>query len=186
MTKTVVAAALGECVHVAGVHNFLRLAESAGWRIVFLGPAVSIEDVLQAASKDQIAGARELISRLALILPTGRARIWRAVQRPLTEADLWVPGVLVQAEQALEQRLQGHVDRPVHHEAERPLVVVLADVGQRPREVRIGHVGHGDQEMMSEVHDSYCSRARDLEQTRVVTVSYSDGVSSGQGSPCTG
>ena len=28
MQKTVVAAALGECVHVAGVLNFLRLAES--------------------------------------------------------------------------------------------------------------------------------------------------------------
>ena len=28
--KTVVAAALGECVHVAGVMNFLRLAEAAG------------------------------------------------------------------------------------------------------------------------------------------------------------
>jgi methylmalonyl-CoA mutase cobalamin-binding subunit len=49
MAKTVVAAALGECVHVAGVLNFLRLAEYAGWRTVFLGPAVSIEDVLQAA-----------------------------------------------------------------------------------------------------------------------------------------
>ena len=36
--KTVVAAALGECVHVAGVMNFLRLAEAAGWRTVFLGP----------------------------------------------------------------------------------------------------------------------------------------------------
>ena len=35
--KTVVACALGECVHVAGVVNFLRLAEQAGWRTVFLG-----------------------------------------------------------------------------------------------------------------------------------------------------
>jgi len=49
MMKTVVAAALGECVHVAGVMNFLRLAEAAGWRTVFLGPAVPVEDVLAAA-----------------------------------------------------------------------------------------------------------------------------------------
>jgi hypothetical protein len=28
--KTVVAATLGECVHVAGVMNFARLAEAAG------------------------------------------------------------------------------------------------------------------------------------------------------------
>ena len=32
MPKTVVAAALGECVHVAGIANFLQLAERAGWR----------------------------------------------------------------------------------------------------------------------------------------------------------
>lgn len=51
--KTVVAAALGECVHVAGVMNFLRLAESAGWRTVFLGPAVPVEEVLNAARREQ-------------------------------------------------------------------------------------------------------------------------------------
>ncbi len=49
MQKTVVAAALGECVHVAGVLNFLRLAEAAGWRTVFLGPAVTIEALLHSA-----------------------------------------------------------------------------------------------------------------------------------------
>lgn len=51
--KTVVAGAIGECVHVAGVMNFLRLAEAAGWRTVFLGPAVSIEDFLAAARREQ-------------------------------------------------------------------------------------------------------------------------------------
>jgi methylmalonyl-CoA mutase cobalamin-binding subunit len=50
--KTVIAGALGECVHVAGVMNFLRLAEAAGWRTVFLGPAVSVEQVLQAARQE--------------------------------------------------------------------------------------------------------------------------------------
>ncbi|MCZ2290118.1 MAG: cobalamin B12-binding domain-containing protein, partial [Anaerolineales bacterium] len=42
----------GECVHVAGVMNFLRLAEAAGWRTVFLGPAVATEDVLAAARRE--------------------------------------------------------------------------------------------------------------------------------------
>ena len=51
--KTVVAGALGECVHVAGVSNFLRLAEQAGWRIVFLGPAVPIETLLEAARREK-------------------------------------------------------------------------------------------------------------------------------------
>ncbi len=51
--KTVVAAALGECVHVAGVLNFLRLAEAANWRTVFLGPAVPIAEVLAAARREK-------------------------------------------------------------------------------------------------------------------------------------
>ncbi len=51
--KTVVAGAIGECVHVAGVINFLRLAEQAGWRTVFLGPAVSPEDLIAAAKREK-------------------------------------------------------------------------------------------------------------------------------------
>ncbi len=50
--KTVIGAALGECVHVAGVMNFLRLAESAGWRTIFLGPAVPIKTVLETARRE--------------------------------------------------------------------------------------------------------------------------------------
>ncbi len=53
MTKTVIAAALGECVHVAGISNFLRLAEAAGWRTVFLGPAVPIDQVLEAVRRER-------------------------------------------------------------------------------------------------------------------------------------
>ncbi len=52
MTKTVIAGALGECVHVAGVSNFLRLAELAGWRTIFLGPATSIESFLETARRE--------------------------------------------------------------------------------------------------------------------------------------
>lgn len=51
--KTVVAGALGECVHIAGVTNFLQLAEDAGWRIVFLGPAVSISEFLQISKAEK-------------------------------------------------------------------------------------------------------------------------------------
>src|SRR5262245_54424897 len=53
LVRTVVAGALGECVHVAGVLSFLRLAEAAGWRTVFLGPAVPIDELLRAAQREQ-------------------------------------------------------------------------------------------------------------------------------------
>jgi len=51
--KTVVAGALGECVHVAGVSKFLRLAEQAGWNTVFLGPAVSPKKMLDTVRQVQ-------------------------------------------------------------------------------------------------------------------------------------
>ena len=50
--KTIVAGALGECVHVAGVYNFLQLAEQLGWKTIFLGPAVSTEKILASARKE--------------------------------------------------------------------------------------------------------------------------------------
>ena len=57
LQRTVVAGALGECVHVAGVINFLRLAKTAGWHTVFLGPAVSIDkfvDVIREERPDLV------------------------------------------------------------------------------------------------------------------------------------
>ena len=51
--KTVVAGALGECVHVAGVTRFLRLAEAAGWRTIFLGPATPIYQFLEIAQQEE-------------------------------------------------------------------------------------------------------------------------------------
>jgi methylmalonyl-CoA mutase cobalamin-binding subunit len=53
LNKTVITAALGECVHVAGVMKFTRLAEEAGWKPIFLGPAVPISEVLAAAEKEK-------------------------------------------------------------------------------------------------------------------------------------
>lgn len=40
-------------MHVAGVMKFVRIAEEAGWRAVFLGPAVSIPELLEAAVREK-------------------------------------------------------------------------------------------------------------------------------------
>jgi len=52
--KTLIAGALGECVHVAGVSKFLRLAEQAGWNTKFLGPAVPLEKMLEVVKQTQV------------------------------------------------------------------------------------------------------------------------------------
>lgn len=45
--RLIVGAAIGDCVHVAGVVNFLNLAEQLGYETVCLGPAVSVDDLLK-------------------------------------------------------------------------------------------------------------------------------------------
>jgi hypothetical protein len=45
--KLIVGAAIGDCVHVAGVVNFLNLAEQLGFRTICLGPAVSVDTLLE-------------------------------------------------------------------------------------------------------------------------------------------
>lgn len=45
MKKIILGASIGNCVHVAGVVHFLSLAEQEGYEAVFLGPAVSIEQL---------------------------------------------------------------------------------------------------------------------------------------------
>lgn len=47
--KRILGATIGCCVHVAGLHNFLRLAGECGHRTEFLGTAVPIPDLIGAA-----------------------------------------------------------------------------------------------------------------------------------------
>jgi len=49
--KTIVGASIGECVHVAGVINFLRLAAGEGYKTEFLGPAVEVDELLAAVEE---------------------------------------------------------------------------------------------------------------------------------------
>lgn len=51
--KKMIGAALGNCVHVAGVLHFLRLAEDEGYDTIFLGPAVPPEEVLNQIQEEQ-------------------------------------------------------------------------------------------------------------------------------------
>jgi hypothetical protein len=49
--RLIVGAAIGDCVHVAGVVNFLNLAEQLGYQTVCLGPAVDIDALLDRVAE---------------------------------------------------------------------------------------------------------------------------------------
>ncbi len=49
--KRILGASLGHCVHVAGILNFLKLAESQGYETLFLGPAVPLKKLSEAIER---------------------------------------------------------------------------------------------------------------------------------------
>jgi len=52
-TRIILGGVLGECVHVAGVLNFLSLAEGEGYRTLFTGPATSVDDFVSAIQRER-------------------------------------------------------------------------------------------------------------------------------------
>lgn len=50
--KKIIGAALGNCVHVGGLHGFLKLAESEGYKTISLGPAVPIDRIIENIKKE--------------------------------------------------------------------------------------------------------------------------------------
>ncbi len=53
MRQKILGAAIGQCVHVAGLDHFLTLCERHGWQAVSLGPAVPPSSVLAAIETEK-------------------------------------------------------------------------------------------------------------------------------------
>ncbi len=51
--KLVLGAAIGDCVHVAGILNFLAACRRHGYRTVFLGPATPVERLVEEAKRQR-------------------------------------------------------------------------------------------------------------------------------------
>jgi len=80
----VIAGSLGNCVHVAGVVNFLALAERAGWDTEFLGAAVPVEQFVEAVR----AHDPELVGVSYRLTPEVAERLLAELKRRLEEVGL--------------------------------------------------------------------------------------------------
>lgn len=49
----IIGASIGNCVHIAGIAGFLRIAESMGFKTILLGPALSPMKIIEAIDKFQ-------------------------------------------------------------------------------------------------------------------------------------
>ncbi len=82
--RTVVAGALGNCVHVAGVLSFLNLARSVGYETAFLGPATSVAEFVSAIEKHR----PELVAISYRLTPQVARTLISELQQSLSEREL--------------------------------------------------------------------------------------------------
>ncbi|HUV05889.1 MAG TPA: cobalamin B12-binding domain-containing protein [Armatimonadota bacterium] len=84
MGRKVIAGSLGNCVHVAGAVNFLRLAEDLGYDTVFLGPAVPVEKLVEAIEQHD----PEIVGISYRLTPEVAGRLLAELKERLTEKRL--------------------------------------------------------------------------------------------------
>ena len=82
--RLVVGAALGDCVHVAGVLNFLTAARRHGYHSEFLGPAVPVAEVVAAAAKRR----PDLLALSYRLSPEAAERLFSQLAAALAAAGL--------------------------------------------------------------------------------------------------
>ncbi len=51
--KKIIGAAIGSCVHVGGLHHFLKLAETEGYRTISFGPAVPVKRIIRLIREEK-------------------------------------------------------------------------------------------------------------------------------------
>lgn len=79
-----ITAAVGECVHVAGVYRFSHLAREAGFDVRLLGPAVSVERVVEAIRTER----PRVVGLSYRLTPGAGRRVLEAIERRLRHEGL--------------------------------------------------------------------------------------------------
>lgn len=82
--KKVVAASIGDCVHVAGVTRFLDIAEDQGYETYFTGPATDLETFMDAI----VAHKPEVIGISYRLTPENARTLFRELEGMLQSAGM--------------------------------------------------------------------------------------------------
>src|SRR6056297_3644945 len=84
MKGLIIGASIGNCVHVAGVINFLKLAEEKGYRTKFLGPATSINYLLNAVEETD----PDMVALGYRLTPESALRVFKSLKNSIIERGL--------------------------------------------------------------------------------------------------
>ncbi|MGB6121136.1 MAG: cobalamin-dependent protein, partial [Bacteroidota bacterium] len=84
MPQMILGAALGTCVHVGGLHHFLKLAEAEGYRTFSLGPAVPIDRLIEGIRTHR----PDLVAISYRLTPENASELFNELRLRLTERGL--------------------------------------------------------------------------------------------------
>ena len=82
--KKILGACIGDCVHIAGIHRFLQLAEKLDYETVFLGPAIDIEQIIDAIKKHN----PDIVGFSYRLTPDAGINVLRDLKRRIVEEGL--------------------------------------------------------------------------------------------------
>jgi methylmalonyl-CoA mutase cobalamin-binding subunit len=104
--KTIIGAAIGSCVHVGGLHHFLKIAEAEGYKTISMGPAVSITRIIRAIKEE----SPEIMALSYRLTPETASELFRELKDELrktgkSETKLIFGGTPPVADEALKSGL---------------------------------------------------------------------------------
>lgn len=82
--KKIIGAALGSCVHVAGLHHFLKMAEREGYKAISYGPAVTVKRLVMIISEEQ----PDIVAVSYRLTPASVASLLGELERELANAGI--------------------------------------------------------------------------------------------------
>ena len=82
--KKIIGAAIGSCVHVAGLHHFLRMAEREGYEAISYGPAVIVKRLVMIIREEQ----PDVVAVSYRLTPASAALLFGELERELADAGI--------------------------------------------------------------------------------------------------
>lgn len=85
--KIILGASIGNCVHVGGLFHFLKISEAEGYKTFFLGPAVSLQRLVE----EIVLNKPDIVALSYRLTPENAKGLFSALQEMITERDLFDP-----------------------------------------------------------------------------------------------
>src|SRR5690554_4935781 len=84
MSKKIIGASIGHCVHVAGILSFLRIAESCGYQCNFLGTGLDFQEIIGVLHEDD----PDYLALSYRLTPEVAKQLFQDLKSALVEAGL--------------------------------------------------------------------------------------------------